>query len=251
MRRFGGRRLIVVGWLVAGMAIAFPLGAIASHQFGDVPTSNSFHNDIDAIADAGVTLGCGGGNYCPDAFVTREQMAAFMNRLGALGPGKTPVVNADRVDGVDAQGLTRLDGSSEADTVAVVDYPGATNYVSVVFTAPRAGFVLVTAPVTLQSFACSGSCQGYGHLRHVESDLISLPQIASLPENGYAGLTITHVFEVDAGSNTFHAQLSREPGAGTISGYWGQMTVQFSPFGEASTTNVTPDVAKAGAATGE
>ena len=83
---------IVVAVLAA--AIAFPLGAIASHQFSDVPNTNTFHNDIDAIADAGVTTGCGGGNYCPSAFVTREQMAAFLNRLGALGPGKTPVVNA-------------------------------------------------------------------------------------------------------------------------------------------------------------
>ena len=41
----------------------------------------------------------GGGNYCPKDYVTREQMAAFMNRLGALQAGKTPVVNADKVDG--------------------------------------------------------------------------------------------------------------------------------------------------------
>jgi hypothetical protein len=28
-----------------------------------------------------VTGGCGGGNYCPNASVTRGQMAAFMHRL--------------------------------------------------------------------------------------------------------------------------------------------------------------------------
>ena len=79
-----------------------PAAAIASHQFSDVPTSHRFHDDIDAIADAGVTLGCGDGKYCPAAFVTRGQMAAFLNRLGALAEGTTPVVNADRVDGLDA-----------------------------------------------------------------------------------------------------------------------------------------------------
>jgi hypothetical protein len=88
--------------LLLGAAIAFPLGVIASHQFADVPDSNTFHADIDAIADVGVTTGCGAGNYCPKAYVTREQMAGFLNRLGALSAGKTPVVNATKLDGLDS-----------------------------------------------------------------------------------------------------------------------------------------------------
>ena len=82
--------------LVMGM---LPALVLAGHQFGDVPAINPFHADISALADAGVTTGCGGDNFCPDGLVTREQMAAFMNRLGALGAGKTPVVNADKLDG--------------------------------------------------------------------------------------------------------------------------------------------------------
>jgi hypothetical protein len=39
--------------------------------------------DINRVAAAGVTSGCGGGNYCPGQSVTREQMAAFLRR--ALG----------------------------------------------------------------------------------------------------------------------------------------------------------------------
>jgi hypothetical protein len=94
-----GRRTIVV----AICALLVPGIALASHQFADVPNTNNYHNDIDALADAGVTTGCGDGStYCPGAFVTREQMAAFMNRLGALGAGKTPVVNATKLDGLDS-----------------------------------------------------------------------------------------------------------------------------------------------------
>jgi len=100
-RRPAHRRALAVVLLALALA-AFPLGVLASHQFADVPNSNPFHNDIDAIADAGVTTGCGGGNYCPSQAVTREQMAAFMNRLGALGPGKVPVVNATKLDGLDS-----------------------------------------------------------------------------------------------------------------------------------------------------
>jgi hypothetical protein len=88
--------------LMLGAVLAFPLGVVASHQFSDVPDSNQYHADIDALADSGVTTGCGGGKYCPADFVTREQMAAFMNRLGALGAGKTPVVNATKLDGKDS-----------------------------------------------------------------------------------------------------------------------------------------------------
>ena len=35
---------------------------------------------INAIRDAGITGGCGNGNYCPQGLVTREQMAAFLVR---------------------------------------------------------------------------------------------------------------------------------------------------------------------------
>jgi hypothetical protein len=93
------RRLALLGATLA-LALGVPLGVtLASHQFSDVPTSNPFHGDVSALAASGVTAGCGSGKFCPKANVTREQMAAFMNRLGALSPGKKPVVNAATVGG--------------------------------------------------------------------------------------------------------------------------------------------------------
>src|SRR5262245_46198089 len=65
-------------------ALAFPLGVLANHQFGDVPTAASYHDDVEALVDNGITTGCGGGNYCPNAAVTRGNMAQFLNRLGSL-----------------------------------------------------------------------------------------------------------------------------------------------------------------------
>jgi hypothetical protein len=84
----------------------------ASHRYTDVPTSSTFHADIDAIAAVGVTTGCAVGKYCPKDFVTREQMAAFLNRLGALGPGKTPVVNATKLDGKDSTEFLASNGKA-------------------------------------------------------------------------------------------------------------------------------------------
>lgn len=58
--------------------------------FADVPCSSPFAPWIEALAAAGVTGGCGGGNYCPGLTVSREQMAVFM--LSALqGPGWAPL----------------------------------------------------------------------------------------------------------------------------------------------------------------
>ena len=53
---------------------------------GDVqrlPTSDSAFQFVEALAASGITAGCGSGNYCPDAFLTRRQMAVFLAK--ALG----------------------------------------------------------------------------------------------------------------------------------------------------------------------
>jgi hypothetical protein len=117
MRQYISRRAALLGATVA-FALSVPLAVFASHQFTDVPNSNLFHADIDALVDSGVTSGCAANRYCPNANVTRGQMAAFLNRLGALAPGKTPVVNATKLDGLDSSAflktgtiVTSIDGS--------------------------------------------------------------------------------------------------------------------------------------------
>jgi RHS repeat-associated protein len=59
----------------------------AQQRFADVPPSNVFYPFIEQMAQLGITVGCGGGNYCPGQPVTREQMAAFIIRaLGVPSP---------------------------------------------------------------------------------------------------------------------------------------------------------------------
>jgi plastocyanin len=55
----------------------------ANPTFSDVPATHPFFRFVEALAKSGVTGGCGGGNYCPDAPITRGQMAVFL--AGALG----------------------------------------------------------------------------------------------------------------------------------------------------------------------
>jgi hypothetical protein len=66
--------------------------------FLDVPTNHPFYTEIGKLSARGVTLGCGDGNYCPDATVSREQMAAFIIR--ALGMPNPPPPPAQRFDDV-------------------------------------------------------------------------------------------------------------------------------------------------------
>src|SRR5262249_1278531 len=50
----------------------------SKQRFADVPPSNSFYPFIDEMASLGITLGCGGGDYCPDQSVTGDKMGAFI-----------------------------------------------------------------------------------------------------------------------------------------------------------------------------
>jgi hypothetical protein len=49
-----------------------------SGTFADVPCPSTFANWIEALAAEGITGGCGGGNYCPQNPVRRDQMAVFL-----------------------------------------------------------------------------------------------------------------------------------------------------------------------------
>ena len=71
-----------------------PGGLFSVNAFTDVPTTHPFYTEITNISERQITSGCGGGNYCPDALVTREQMAAFIIR--ALGMTNPPTPGSQR-----------------------------------------------------------------------------------------------------------------------------------------------------------
>jgi cysteine-rich repeat protein len=56
-----------------------PACVAGSEMFGDVPAANGFCRWIEELVRRGVVTGCGGGNYCPSASVTREQMGVFIS----------------------------------------------------------------------------------------------------------------------------------------------------------------------------
>lgn len=52
--------------------------APATATFGDVPTTSPQFRFVEALASAGITAGCGSGDFCPNQPVTRGQMAVFL-----------------------------------------------------------------------------------------------------------------------------------------------------------------------------
>ena len=92
--------------------------ATLSVEFGDVPVSSLFHDDIITIATDGITGGCGGGNYCPTSPVRRDQMAAFLLKAehgsdyvpppctGVFSDVPCPSQFADWIEQLAAEGVT-------------------------------------------------------------------------------------------------------------------------------------------------
>ena len=56
----------------------------SSPTFADVPATDGAWPQIEALAASGITAGCGGGGFCPDATLTRRQMAVFLAKAFGL-----------------------------------------------------------------------------------------------------------------------------------------------------------------------
>jgi S-layer family protein len=74
------REQMAVFVLVAREGSGYVPPACATPMFNDVPATSPFCRWIEELARRTVVGGCGGGNYCPDNPVTREQMAVFVLR---------------------------------------------------------------------------------------------------------------------------------------------------------------------------
>jgi hypothetical protein len=229
--RRGRRRLVTVVMSLV-FAIGLPMVAIASDTFTDVPNSNMFHANINNVYRSRVAAGCGPSLYCPKANVTREQMAAFLNR--GLG----------RVGGVDSFTAT----PNELRTVLEVDSftirPGDVTGGNV--------FVLVTGTVSLAQ-AIGGICpcgmavwpevDGAQHRYGVAFQTIpdvAAPQLGSGSwRTGSASFNV--VFPVTSGANhtiSLNLDVSRTT-AGPM-GVTYQLSAMYLPFGPSGNTTPAP-----------
>ena len=147
------RKRLSVFVVALALLIATPLTVVAASGFTDVPDSNVFKADIQWLANAGVTKGCNppaNTEFCPSDNVTREQMAAFMHRLaqyiGAEDGTPAQADNADQVDGLDANGISRAgtNGGNTLTQITSTDLGSGANILnSATITMPEDGALLV------------------------------------------------------------------------------------------------------------
>lgn len=187
--------------LVVGMIalVLIPGGAFAGDRFSDVPTGHVFHDDIAAIADAGVTLGCNppaNTAFCPGDGVTRGQMAAFLNRLGALS-GQTPVVNA-------ATAVTATSAATAATATSATTADSAT-------TAATATTALTAADADTVDGKHAADFVGQGEADAVSGGMVADGSLSSADMSDAAGVaqaTLTTAVDLTAASPAVESVLS-------------------------------------------
>lgn len=98
------------------------MAAFLDRALGLAPTGTNYFNDdngspfeasINRLAAAGISTGCGGGNYCPNATVTRGEMASFLARAFDLPASPqnwftddSASIHEDNINRVAAAGIT-------------------------------------------------------------------------------------------------------------------------------------------------
>ncbi|MEO6349165.1 MAG: S-layer homology domain-containing protein [Candidatus Limnocylindrales bacterium] len=223
--------------LTVAVALALPAVALASDQFNDVLSENPFHDDISAIADAGITSGFGDGGYHPTANVTRQAMAAFLHRgFGriALSSGNTLLTASVDV----AQGDSSSVGYVPVRSVTI-DVPGATNEFS-----PNQ-FVHVLGRVAFfdsMSNSVDGCpCEFIAFIRDTTSNTISAGQFQTFESSSTGffqrNFMVEAVFTAPSGPRTYRLEvgLSFRPGTTNAASFEFDLTSSVSattfPFG--------------------
>ena len=225
-------RIIPVVFAMA-LAIAVP---VAWATFIDVPPSNPFYNDINAIQGAGITSGCGGGNFCPNDNITRQAEAAFVHRAAP----RAAYVQGDEVT---------------LDTYPTVDDLGSVT-IQIGGTTGGTQFVKVDAAVTTVISSATGCpCRSLYYIGDSSGDQFSYfhwnmnDTVATDVTFGTGGLqtgSATAVIPVPTGTTqTFHAWAATSGGTGSVDAY-AELTAATAPFGSTGAGTLDKKIDSAG-----
>ncbi len=80
-------RILATTIVIAATGLATSATAAPCDGLTDVDSANTTYcSAVTYLKDKGITLGCTGTTYCPNDYVTRLQMALFLQRAGRNGP---------------------------------------------------------------------------------------------------------------------------------------------------------------------
>jgi hypothetical protein len=215
-----GLRALIAGVVVG--AVISPSAVWAAHSFTDVPDTHGFHDDISAIADAGITTGYLDGTYRPSVDVTRGQMAGFMRR----GFGR---VASSQGNETSASALLAANGGSGTAVIRSVSLDAGA-------TGGGGGYVLVTGTVSVFTSnealcPCRVSIRvddGTNFSPEIFDNLVATPQ-----ENGWttSALAVSAVFPIAAdATETYDLRLNVLDANLTTISYTSSLSAVYIPF---------------------
>ena len=136
-RRRSRTRLLVLATIAAVVVVA---PAAASDRYDDIAASSPHAAAIGELADAGITLGCEPGRFCPREPLPREQMASFLSRAASRASSETNVAELSAATG--------YDGVPASVEVRATGVPGGTGAVTLT------GVVSLTTEGNVSSCPC-------------------------------------------------------------------------------------------------
>lgn len=228
-----GRALIISVAAILVFALVPAVVTAATGDFEDVPPTNIFYNDIEWMAESGVTTGCSSTRFCPGDSVTRQQMAAFMHRLATNGS-----VDAGSLDGVSASqyakktdiqtGAPGAPGSRATGALSndLDDVDGTALIAGL--TSPANGVLILGANVDVTAMAGPDSVACW--LRINGEDLSGVFMFTSVDTAGQteAICSTSGIALVSAGDFTLELVVARTEGTAAL--YAGTLWAQWIPF---------------------
>ena len=121
-------------WFRRALPIVITAAVVApatAYAFNDVPADSPHKDGIAYVDSANITHGCdNAGNYCPDSFVNRGQMATFLYRASGNDPATAPSVNAAKVGGKTAAELQGAPGPAGVSGYVIANKQAASQMVN-------------------------------------------------------------------------------------------------------------------------
>ena len=77
--------LIVTAFILTSIITSLgTVAVLAAWPFDDVLPGDWFYNDVHWMDSTGITHGCDATHFCPNDYVTRAEMAAFLHRMAGV-----------------------------------------------------------------------------------------------------------------------------------------------------------------------
>lgn len=216
------------------LAVNKVVNAATAIEAASALTATNAHHAT--IADSATTAGHANSADTADSATSADDADTVDGKHASEFLGSNDAAtDADKVDGFHANELTRVALGSGDQALTLVT--GFQTHSSVTIEAPQAGFILVTAGVTIQNDQvdpCLSDCEIMAVIEYVAGGQTAFSVVGQMDAaaGSQQAVPLTWVFPVQAGSQLFELNVRRPVASGGIvEAQFSQITALYSPFG--------------------